>query len=211
MPVGDQGVCLLCAFNESLDERCDVHVSALLLTLLIQPKVGWSWQSLSHLSPTTHFITPPPHSSPLTLLITPWVGHHCFLSFFLLASMAPSVPLRSPHGRLYSLIPQSFIHCIPEEERYTINVVLTPPSHAWAMMDYYICCTAKMNSGFTSVCSWINHNILYHWQTLNTSFGFGNIMEFVLHKYIYILILIISYFPFWFTSAHKKVFLCCFF
>lgn len=63
MPVGDQGVCLLCAFNESLDERCDVHVSVLLLTLLIQPKVGWSWQSLSHLSPTTHFITPPPFKS----------------------------------------------------------------------------------------------------------------------------------------------------
>lgn len=57
-----------------------------------------------------------PNSSPLTLLITAWVGHHGFLSFFLLASTAPGAPLRSPHGGLCSVIPHSFVCSIPEEE-----------------------------------------------------------------------------------------------
>lgn len=35
-------------------------------------------------------------SEQLTLLITTWLGPDCFLSFFLLASMAPCLPLRRP-------------------------------------------------------------------------------------------------------------------
>lgn len=56
------------------------------------------------------------HSSQLIFPNTPQVGHSRFLSFFLLASAAPSIPLRSPSGWLYELILQSFICCVPEEE-----------------------------------------------------------------------------------------------
>ncbi len=103
-----------------MDEHCDVHVSLLWLTLLLQPDVGWSWLPFSPLSPPAHFITPPFKSTHFPQYALCWTLL-CFLSFFLLASMAPSAPLRSPHGRLYSLILQSFIHCIKGEEEQLIR------------------------------------------------------------------------------------------
>lgn len=67
-------------------------------------------------SSSLHHSPPPPVSNQLTPLITPWAGHDCFLSFFLLASVAPCLPLSSPHSGAFFADPESFIRCTSAEE-----------------------------------------------------------------------------------------------